>query len=259
MTKRWLVQKVLPSTLQGGTKIETSEVIANCFENETPGTTKVFSVSDESEITPKILLATNPKKQVNEVVSGYPSVQSKNSIKLKITKIDEWDNFIEAVITGETEDEESITFFDTNYFLHKESYKIGEIYNFTISALGYDVEMLDEKSFSFEGQKAKDWLAKIGREPTYDERGNVEPVVFYLNELVAFLQTGDDATFQSPIKSVETIRAFDKDFYKFKITILRDPDVEIYLYAKTDFFDRKPGLGDALRGIIWLQGKKDDQ
>jgi len=62
-----VLQKVLPSTLQGGTKIETSEVIANCFENETPGTTKVFSVSDESEITPKILLATNPKKQVNEV------------------------------------------------------------------------------------------------------------------------------------------------------------------------------------------------
>ena len=87
----------------------------------------------------------------------------------------------------------------------------------------------------------------------------MDTVVFYLNELVAFLQTGDDATFQSPIKSVETIRAFDKDFYKFKITILRDPDVEIYLYAKTDFFDRKPGLGDALRGIIWLQGKKDDQ
>lgn len=256
-----VLQMVLPSIVQEGTTVETAEVIANCFENETPSTTKIFSITDESEITAKILIATNQEKQTNEVISGYPFIQSKNSIKLKIIEINEWENLIEAVITGETEDEQTISFFDTKYFLHKESYKIGEIYDFSVFALGYDIEILKENSFSFKGQDAIDWIAKSGQEPTYDEQGNVEPVVFYLNELVAFLPTNDnypdDVEFQSPIYSIDTIKAFDKDFYKVRITIFRDPDIEIDLYAKADFFDEMPKINDSIRGIIWLQGHKE--
>jgi len=63
--------------------------------------------------------------------------------------------------------------------------------------------------------------------------------------------------FQSPISSIETLSAFDKKFYKIKITIARDPDIEIYLYARADFFDAEPKVNDAIRGIVWLQGKKE--
>ena len=66
----------------------------------------------------------------------------------------------------------------------------------------------------------------------------------------------DDAEFLSQISSIETIRAFDKDFYKFKIMLLRFPEIEINLYAKTDFFDQKPKVGDLLTGFMWLQGEK---
>lgn len=257
-----VLQRIIPSIVQKGTKVETSEVIANCFENEARSIAKIFSITDESEITAKILIATNQEKQTNEFISGYPFIQSKNSIKLIITKINEWENLIEAVITGETEEGHTISFFDTKYFLHKESYKIGEIYNFSVFALGYDIEVLKENSFSFKGQEAIDWLAKSGQEPTYDENGNVEPVVFYLNELVAFLPSDenypDDVEFQSPINNIDTIQAFDKNFYKVRITIFRDPDIEIDLYVKADFFDEIPKINDPIRGIIWLQGHKEE-
>lgn len=256
-----VLQNILPSIVQEGTKVETSEIFADCFENEIPSKTKIFSITNEEELTAKILIATNQEKQTNEVVSGYPYIQSKSSIRLTITEINEWQNLFEAVVTGETEDGHSISFFDTNYILHKESYKIGEVHDFSVFALGYDIENLKENSFSFKGQEAIDWLAKSGQEPNYDEEGNIEPVVFYLNELVAFLPTNenypDDRQFQSPIKDIETIQAFDKEFYKIKITIFRDPDIEIDLYTKTDFFDKKPQVKDAIRGIIWLQGYKE--
>lgn len=253
-----VLQKILPSIVQEGTKMETSEIIADCFENEIPSKIEIFSITDEAELTAKILIATNKKEQTYEVITGYPFVQSKSSIRLKITKINEWQNLAEAVITGETEDGCSISFFDTNYFLQKESYQIGKIYDFSVFALGYDIETLKENSFSFKGQEAIDWLAKSGQEPTYDENGNIEPVVFIIDQLVAFIPTDenypDDVEFQSPINSIEKIQAFDKEFYKIKITIFRDPDIEIDLYAKTDYFDKEPRVKEAIRGFIWLQG-----
>ena len=256
-----VIQKVLPSIAQEGTKVETSEIIADCFENEIPSKTEIFSITDETELTAKILIAINKKEKTNEVISGYPFVQSKSSIRLKITKINEWQNLFEAVITGETEDGCSISFFDTNYFLHKDSYQIGKTYGFSVFALGYDIETLKENSFSYEGQEAIDWLAKSGQEPSYDENGNIEPVVFIIDKLVAFLPIDenypDDVEFQSPINSVTKILAFDKEFYKIKITIFRDPDIEIDLYAKSDYFDKEPRVNDAIRGIIWLQGYKE--
>lgn len=253
-------EKVLPSMAERGNNVETLEVTANCFDSQVPTRTLIYSITDESELTAKFLIAANREKQSNELVSGYPFIQSRNSVGLRITEITEWDNLIEAVITGKTESGHSISFFDTNYFLHKADYKIGETYEFSISALAYDVEVLKDNSFAFKGQEAKDWLAKIGREPTYDEMGNIEPVVFHLKELVAFLPFNEgcpsDVEFQSPINAVETIQGFDRDFYKINITICRDPDIYIDLYAKQDFFDNEPQIANAIRGLLWLQGHK---
>lgn len=257
-----VLDEIFPSMIQKGNKIEKSEIIAKYFGDKTPTATEVFTITDEAELTTKVLVAVNPEIQINEAVCAYPFIQSKekNIVQLEITEINEWEHLIEAVITGKTEDDQTISFFDTSYFLHKESYKIGETYDFAISALGYNVKIQEEKSLSLEGQDAIDWLEKIEEEPTYDEKGNVEPFVFHLSQFVIFMQLNkecpDDAEFLSPISSIETIRAFDKDFYKFKITLLRFPEIEINLYAKTDFFDQKPKVGDLLTGFMWLQGEK---
>lgn len=240
------------------TKVEKVEIIANCFEDDKQRKTIVFSITDENELTAFVLIATNEESNTNEVITGYPIVQSTNIIQLKIKEIKEWENLIEAVILGETEDGNSISFFDTKYFTQKDNYKVGGTYNFTISALCYNVEILKEKSFSFEGQDAINWLAKSGQNPSYDEQANLEPIVFDLTNLVAFLPTNedypDDVEFQSPINTIETVKAFNNEYYKMGITIFRDPDIKIDVFAKTNFFDTKPQTKDAIRGFIWLQG-----
>jgi len=216
------------------------------------------SISLDNDLSALALIVTNRDKTANEFVSGYPFVRVGEKLQLKITEIKEWDNKYEAVIVAETKGEQTISFFDTKYYKNKEKYKIGNEYTFIISALGYNVEILKDKSFSFEGQKAVDWLAKIGKKPTLDDKGQIKPVVFDLSNLVSYLPRHDDfpddAEFQSPISSVEKISAFQTDFYKFKIQLIRDPDVFVDLYTKESFFERKPTTDDSLRGFMWLQG-----
>lgn len=254
-------QKVLFKLVKKGDVVEKAEVIADCFGNGKETKQSVFSISYSADLTAIALIVSNKKNQTNEVVSAYPIVRNGEKIKLKITSIKEWSNGIEAVIIAETEGKHKISFFDTKYFKNKHKYKIGETHTFLLAALAYSAEELKEKSFSFEGQTAIDWLAKSDREPDYDEKGNVKPIVFDLTELVAFLPRTDypdDVEFQSPISEIENAEFLGSQVYKLKICIFRDldtdQDVYIHLFAKKAFFEQKPKVNDAIRGILWMQG-----
>ncbi|MDR1984487.1 MAG: hypothetical protein LBQ28_06670 [Prevotellaceae bacterium] len=252
-----LVKNQLLNLVQNGKLEDKEEVNAIFFDDGVQSTEPLFSIAAEGNFSALALIVTSRDKTSNQFVSGFPFVRDGAKLELTITEIKEWDNKYEAVLVAETADDHTISFFDTKYYKNKDKYKIGGTYTFAVAALGYNVEFLKEKSFSFEGQKAVDWLAKIGKKPTYDSNGNVEPIVFDLSNLVTYLprtEYPDDAEFQSPINAVETIKAFDNDFYKINITIFRDPDVCIDLYAKTSFFDYKPDVNEPLRGVIWVQG-----
>jgi hypothetical protein len=252
-----LVKKQLPNLMQKGQLEDKEEVNAIFFDDGIQSIETLFSIAAEGNFSALALIVTNRDKTSNQFVSGFPFVRDSTKLELKIVEIKEWDNKYEAVIVAETADEHTVSFFDTKYYKNKDKYKIGKIYTFYIAALSYNVEILKEKSFSFEGQKAVDWLAKIGKQPTFDAMGNVEPVIFDLSNLVTYLprtEYPDDAEFQSPINGIETVRAFDDEFYKLNITIFRDPDICIDLYAKTSFFEQKPQIDEPLRGVLWMQG-----
>jgi len=249
--------KHLKNLMQNGKLEDKEEVNAIFFDDGIQSTETLFSISLDGSFSALALIVTNRDKTANEFVSGYPFVRDEEKLQLKITEIKEWDNKYEAVIIAETKDEQTVSFFDTKYYKNKEKYEIGSYYTFAVSALGYNVELLKDKTFSFEGQQAVDWLAKIGNEPTFDDKGDVEPVVFDLSKLVAYFPQQafpDDAEFQSPISAIEKTSVFQVDFYRFKIQILRDPDIFLNVYAKESFFDSKPTTDDSLRGFMWLQG-----
>jgi hypothetical protein len=249
--------KILSVMLQKGDVIEKVEVMADCFGDGQEKIHTVFSISQNANLSAFALIVSNEKNNTNEVVSAYPAVRNGKKIELKITCIKEWPNGVEAIIEGETENEYTISFFDTQYFKNKDRYKIGKTYVFAFSALAYSAEELPEKSFSFEGQQAIDWLAKIGNKPDYDKKGNVQPVVFDMTKTVAFLphtEYPDDAEFQSPVSEVKEVDFWGTQLYKLRICIFRDPDICIDLYAKTSFFEHKPEINDPVRGLLWLQG-----
>lgn len=219
--------------------------------------TDVFSlVSGDDDMAMLTLLAYSPKSRTNFFISIYPTLRGRN-ILVKIEEVIEWDNKLEATVICSVGDFE-FAFFATDYYANKRAYCVGDTLSIEIAALGCKVEEAG-RGFSFEGQKAIDWLAKIGKKPTYNPDGNVEPIHFNTEKLVAFLnhdeKCPDEAEFQSPVYSIQSNVLLGVDFYTTKIALHKDEDDEITipLYFRKDFIpllqERTP-----IRGWLWVTG-----
>lgn len=223
--------------------------------------TNVFSlVYGENDIRILVTVAASTKSESNEFMSLYPIAKGV-PLEVKIDKVIEWDNQIEATVLcsiGEFE----FAFFPIDYYCNKKKYKVGETLTVDLSAIGIKVEEA-QRGFQFEGQQAVDWLAKIGKKPDYDENGNVMPVKFSLEKLVAFINKDskcpDEAEFQSPVSEIETTSILGVNFFKTNITICRrdtddgELEVSIPLYFRQDFFPTVQ-KEDPVRGWLWITG-----
>lgn len=203
------------------------------------------------------LLAANHHENNNEFVSVYPWLEG-STLQVKIDKVIEWDNQQEATIKCSLGDA-ALAFFALDYFSHKDFYKEGSILPIDMAALGMRVEEAD-RGFTFEGQKAIDWLAKIGEKPSYDKDGNVEPVKFNMEHLVSYFATDskcpDEGEFQSPVVSLGSAKLLGVDFHKVQIMIHRTTDDEEFsvpLYFRKDILPDVQ-VDDPIRGWLWLTG-----
>lgn len=204
------------------------------------------------------LVAYSSQSDSNLFVSLYPIAKGEN-IRAKIVRILEWDNEIEATIICCVGDFE-FAFFATDYYCNKKAYCVGDTMTFELSAIGNKVEEA-QRGFSFEGQQAVDWLAKIGKQPTYDEQGKIESVKFSTENLVAYLnhdrKCPDEGEFQSPITDIEATSIFNIPFYSGHIYIHRDDDfgdISVPLYFRKGLMPKVLN-GDPIRGWLWLIGK----
>lgn len=223
--------------------------------------TDVASLSyGDEELALQATIAYNPKENVNEFVSMYPYVKdgSYSAIKMTIENVIEWDNQLEATIYASMEGFD-VCFFATDYSIHKDLYKVGSALPILIAAIGLKVEV-PEKGFSFEGQQAIDWLAKIGEKPEYDNNGNVKPVNISTENMVAYLPTDskcpDEAEFQSPSLFEGEASLLGIDFIKTKIIIHREgySQLAVPLYFRKEFVPNYC-TGYPLRGWLWLTGR----
>ena len=207
------------------------------------------------------------KGDSNEFVSAYPEVgESGAHVALKLVKINKYSNGLEAVLTGETEDGNQLCFFDSEFYVNKYSYEIGHTYTFSLAALACKAEEMpeDERTFTMTVEETLRMAEASGRDVRRDEDGNVIPNVFVMDELVACLNTveevPDEYEFQSPVRNVKSVKVFGTPMYRMDVTVVRtddEPDaVVIPLYAKKDFFDKKPKKNAPVRGWLWMFGKR---
>ena len=223
--------------------------------------TDVFSLMHgEGNMRMLVTVAASTKNNTNEFMAMYPVTEG-IPLEVTIDKIIEWDNQIEATVFCSI-DEFEFAFFPVDYYCNKKKYKVGETLTVDLSAIGMSVEEA-QRGFQFEGQQAIDWLSKIGEKPDYDENGNVMPVKFSLEKLVAFINKDskcpDEAEFQSPVGEIDTTSILGVDFYKTSITICRrdtddgELEVSIPLYFRQDFFPTVQ-KEDPIRGWLWVTG-----
>lgn len=162
-------------------------------------------------------------------IDMFPVIQNGVEVTLTITHISEWKNNVEAILTGVTEAGFEIIFFDTNYAKNKDTYTLGEKYNFKLSALAYSVKII-----SADCQYA---YSLMQHDPVYLE----------------------DAEYADSVRNVKEYRWNNKDFHSFEINIPGgERDEKIYLPVIAPKNDRNAELkdGDFVNGYCWVMGEK---
>lgn len=234
------------------------------FEVKTKVASLIYSAApDSSGVAYLALIAHNPDKNVNEFVTCYPYLEGK-PIEVEVIDILEWSNELEATIkckycSGNDDDNEFVFhFFATDYYFNKNLYQIGKKICIALAASSGNAKEAS-RGFTFEGQKAIDFLAKTGRKPTYDENGEVEPIHFSTENLVAFLPHDDKcpdmAEFQSPTHNLVYDSFYQNSINECYIKINADTDLEVPLYFNDDF---EPKNGEPITGCLWLTGRITD-
>ena len=256
----WLRKSVQEGDLLWGTK----SPISCSFGSEMPERMKFIAIgSGRESVRLNALIAVVEEGTHNNLVSAYPECDGAE-VEVKITAVHEWAAGVEATLEGAVlgEAERQIAFFDTRYALHKGNYRIGETYTFRLAAFAYNAQVVPkpEREFRMTGEEAAKRRAAMGQKPEFEKDGSVKPLVFRMDQMVAFFQSSaaypDDAEFQSPVfKPVKALTMCDTPFYRLEIAIAReDSDVVVPLIAKQSFFSVKPRKGDPIRGHLWLQG-----
>ena len=255
----WLSETIA----KGNVGFSTPEPVDCDFGDGSSKRERIYYISRNEPLRLMVLIGADEANKRNVVVSGYPEFDGAE-VAVKLTDIHEWAAGVEATLEGEVlgAAARQIAFFDTRYAMNKGRYEIGKTYKVRLSAFAYRADVLPEKDreFRLEGDKAVEHRKRMEDAQKYDKDGNPEPVIFRMEEMVAYLPRWnnypDDAEFLSPVFGRRrSISAFGTSFWRLDVAIARDDeDVVIPLIAKKSLFQNPPKTHDPVRGVLWLQG-----
>ena len=239
----------------------TTDVITEFSYNDNPPyVTKIGGVTSTNLSFPRppflALVAACKETQSYEFITIYPYLEGLPA-KVKVLKVVEWSEKLEATVKARFQNGSNtfdFWFFAADYFANKDQYKIGNEIEISLAASG-NVEAAP-KGFEYRGQQAVNFLKNMGREPIYDDNGNVEPVYIGMSNLVAFMpdddQFPDMAAFQSPVSCIREWGEFMGNPVRTGIiTLDSDTELKVSIYFNGDC---SPEKGEGIRGVIWLSG-----
>ena len=180
----------------------------------------------------------------DKLASAYPDALLGHKWPITVDKVVPWANGIEGQIMG-TCHGASISFFDTRFYVNRRKYKIGETYDFQLSAFAYVVGKAAEVEFD------SDIGAKVSL------KGAHAYMPADINNPTADI---DDYWFHSPLESEVGGAELAGRHLKVYPIIIALPDhfeMRINLYAARHTLDpnmEKVAPGDDLEGFLWLQG-----
>ena len=201
----------------------------------------------------------------NLIHSFQPSALGGARLEITITNIQEYESGFEAVITGELKNGAlTISFFDTNYFEHKDEIKIGDKREFLIAAYAYEAGVKElEINFIKVERAVREEMSKLTNVDIKDIPSEID-----MSKTIMFVQydkeAPEDGEFISTVTGdVDIVQVAGRSLYNILITLWQDPNnamnaVVVPLFARTLFFDKKPKLGDPINGAIWLLGRTRD-
>ena len=181
----------------------------------------------------------------DQLVSAYPEAQGGTVWPIVVREVVPWANGVEGQISGECYGA-AVSFFDTRFYANRGAYRVGDTYDFRMSAFAYvlrpaedvevDVESLGTK-VSFRGARAYMPAGSSGQGADID-----------------------DYWFHSPLEGpVERTHFAGRELLVYPVTLAIPEhfDMSLPLYAASHA--TAPGMDqvkpeDDLEGFLWLQG-----
>ncbi len=205
------------------------------------------------------LIVGSRQARENLFASAYPIAKQGVTHALEITNIYEWEDGIEAEITGATQFGGEVSFFDPFYAINKDQYRLGVTKTFSLAAFAYSLGAPPHEEFEIFDGAFYDLNVQEGK----IRQG--EGMKFVTTDLAALFPRKDlgvsEFEFQSPVKDIQRASFDGRDMTAIRATLMRDTDnddedFDAVVYAarhvlKDRFqFER----GRPVSGVIWMQG-----
>lgn len=131
----------LQSHLEGSKEVATVNTTMNDEDGLAMPVTVMGLTTGDEEVAMTSLIIEGEER--NEFIAAFPALKDTGTeVTMKLVKVNEYANGLEGVLTCETEFGANLCFFDTDYYLHKDEYKIRESYTFKLGALASEAEVL---------------------------------------------------------------------------------------------------------------------
>ena len=188
-----------------------------------------------------------------ELVSAFPVYEEAPPLSLVVSSLEEWENGIEGLVRVRQVSGGTLCFFDPGYFKNRHLYKKDHSYDFSLAAFAYQIDLAEDQEFEVNEGPLVDIKAR-------EENKEPEPVTLRLSReaRILFPDFGNMCEFEYmlPVNDVAWINflgsevcqistCFDHDDHEQPLTLF---------VGKHLLKDFTPTQGDAIEGLLWLQG-----
>lgn len=209
-----------------------------------------------------VLHVVNDTEKTLEFRSAYPFAAAGVRHRLRIARIEEWNNGIEARIEAAIADGSSLGFFDTLYHANKLRYEIGRSYDFVLAAIAYRLKVVDAPSVWLTDPEAIRCHRRIWAEAGEPiEGGGDEPIEIETGGAAMLIAKDgwdiDDFTFQVPVATVSSFDLAGQVIHAIEAPLffVDGNPFDCVIYAAAHALDGPPPKpGDDAAGSLWLQG-----
>ena len=205
---------------------------------------------------------TSRPEPANVVDSAYPYCAEGLTNRILIDEVKPWLGPIEGILSGTSRGGATVTFFDPDFYKNRHRYHPGKAYDFSVAALAYTLAKATQDTITVTGgpvlERERQRLLEINPHADVSHVNSVELSIAGLRCLLPCRAAQDDAEFRTIAEEVGYFEAEGYGFYRIRATLMVPDDVPFaaYIYAsETILKGYRPQKGDAIQGILWLQGR----
>lgn len=212
----------------------------------------------------QILLASDSPARSHYLFSAYPVALDGIVHSLRIQRVEPWEYGIEGWIhAAVTEEDVSITFFDTMFFTGSAALQPGSVAEYSLAGLAYRLAPIRMRAFAVRTGALWEMERQRRLEEGEAEEQADRPVDVHMTGAAIFLPREgdqcDEAQFQGVIEAIDVFDHDDQKIYRLEMVLMRPGDDEFRLpvfVSERALEGYVPRLGDDVEGAMWIQGRQ---